>query len=293
MTQNAKAVFALVVLAWVFATMAIFPRFLESHFLLFQQTYLRIGVAFFITFLFLLRYTDKSKFKIVSKKDFFVIVLRAISLYLGVLLFTEAVLHTKLANASFVAALPLLPIFGYIFFRESLQLKTVAYILIGFIGVLFIASSGGVDISFGYGELMALLSLLAFDLSYIARRWHTNVLNNLETACLMFGVGTVFLFITSLFFQEGVPSPEQFTFFTVSILVIAGIFNVANLYLTNYGFQHAKVAVAGNIITLEVVFALLYGFFLFQETPVLREVIGSILVLVSVFQVNRLEREQL
>jgi drug/metabolite transporter (DMT)-like permease len=204
---------------------------------------------------------------------------------------TEAILHTKIANASFVAALPLLPIFGYFFFKESLRIKTIAYIFLGFVGVLLIAITDMVAFRFGYGELMALLSIIAFDLSYVARRWHTDTLNNLETACIMFGIGTLFLFITSLLFNEGLPSQGQFTFFTVSILLLAGFFNVANLYLTNYGFRHAKMAVAGNILTLETIFALAYGFMLFQEVPVGREIVGSILVLWSVYQVNKLESE--
>lgn len=290
MVQNTKAILALVLLAWVFATMAIFPRYLESNFLLVQQTYLRIAGAFFLSFLFLLRYTHKAKLETVPLKDFFVISLRAISLYLGVLLFTEAVLHTKLANASFIAALPLLPIFGYIFFKESLRIKTVLCILVGFIGVFLIATGDSLDFSFGYGELMALLSLLAFDLSYVARRWHTDTLNNLESACLMFGVGTIFLLITSFFFGEGLPTASQFTWFTVSILLLAAIFNIANLYLTNYGFKNVKVAVAGNIITLETIFALIYGLVLFNEIPVLREIVGSLLVLLSIYQVNKLEK---
>jgi drug/metabolite transporter (DMT)-like permease len=291
MTKDTRAILALGVLAWVFATMAIFPRYLEIEFALFQQTYLRIGVAFLLSFLVLICYIDKSKIKLVSRRDLLVIGFRAITLYLGVVLMTEAILHTKIANASFVAALPLLPIFGYFFFKESLRIKTIAYIFLGFVGVLLIAITDMVAFRFGYGELMALLSIIAFDLSYVARRWHTDTLNNLETACIMFGIGTLFLFITSLLFNEGLPSQGQFTFFTVSILLLAGFFNVANLYLTNYGFRHAKMAVAGNILTLETIFALVYGFMLFQEVPVGREIVGSILVLWSVYQVNKLESE--
>jgi drug/metabolite transporter (DMT)-like permease len=291
MTKNTRAILALGVLAWVFATLAIFPRYLEVDFALFQQTYLRIGAAFLLSFLVLICYVDKNKIKIVSRSDLWVIAFRAITLYIGVVLFTEAIIHTKIANASFVAALPLLPLFGYFFFKESLRVKTIIYILVGFVGVLLIAVTDPVTFDFGYGELMAFLSIIAFDLSYVGRRWHTDTLNNLETACLMFGIGTVFLFFTSLAFNEGLPSQGQFTFFTMSILLLAGFFNVANLYLTNYGFRHAKMAVAGNILTLETIFALIYGIVLFREIPITREIVGSILVLLSVYQVNKLESE--
>lgn len=73
------------------------------------------------------------------------------------------------------------------------------------------------------------------------------------------------------------------------MLLLSALFNVVNLYLTNYGFQHVKAAVAGNILVLEVVFALLYGFLLFNEMPTLRESIGGLLIVASIYLVNKNE----
>ncbi len=293
MSENKKGVVALVVLAFVFATMGIFARYLATSFELFEQTYLRIGLAFLLACVVFSRDISWSKYKNLSKNDLGVLIFRSITLYLGVTLFTEALLNTKYGNASFIAALPLLPIMGYFLLGERLKTKTVLYVCIGFVGVLLISLVNFSTFKIGYGEVMALLSMLAFDFSYIARKWHSDYLNNKESTTFMFFAGAIFLFITSLVLGEPTPTLDQFTPFILLALFAGAIFNVANLFLTNYGFQRLKVIVAANILTLETIFALLYSVFLFKEAPLLRELIGGALVLISVYLVNRSETTEL
>jgi drug/metabolite transporter (DMT)-like permease len=287
--EENKGILSLVLLAWIFATMGVFARYLSTDFELFEQTYLRIGLAFLLGCILFVHKIDVRKICAASKKDLLILAFRAVTLYLGVVLFTEAILSTAYGNASFVASLPLMPLLGYILLRETLKMRTLLYILLSFIGVALIAITDFSTMKIGYGEVVALLSLVSFDLSYIARRWHSDYLNNYESAVVIFGIGALFLFLTSMILGENLPTVDQFSLSIVAVLLIAAIFNVANLLLTNYGFAHVKVAVATNILTLEVVFALAYGIFLFKEIPVLREVLGGALILYSVYMVNRLE----
>lgn len=287
--DSKKGVIALVLLAWVFATMGVLARYLDASFDLFEQTYLRIGLAFLIGAVIFGRSITVTKLKTLPYRDVLVLIFRSVCLYTGVVLFTEGLLHTKLSNASFVAALPLLPLFGYFFLKEKIKLKTIMYILVGFLGILLIGVRDFTQLSFGYGEFMALLSVIAFDFSYVGRRWHSNHLNDKESAVFMFAVGALFLFVSSILAGESLPATREFTPWIIGTLIVAALFNILNLTLTNYGFNKVKVAVAGNILTLETVIALGYSIFLFQETPILQELVGSILVLLSVWQVNKLE----
>jgi drug/metabolite transporter (DMT)-like permease len=291
-SETKKGVISLVILAFVFATMGVFARFLSTSFGLFEQTYLRIGIAFILGIVLFYKKINFKKVLNLPKKDVFVLIFRSISLYLGVVLFTEAILHAKYSNAAFISTLPLLPVFGYLFLKEHLKLRTILYIVIGFVGALLISFVDLSTFQFGYGELMALASIIAFDLSYIARRWHSDYLTNMESAVFMFFTGAVFLFITSLCIGEALPNLNQLTLGVMGALLGGAIFNLANLYLTNYGFSRTKVGVAGNILTLESIFALLYSLFLFKETPALREIVGCILILLSVYMVNRSECEE-
>lgn len=288
-SSRAKGIVALVMLAWVFATMGVFARYLDLSFDLFEQTYLRIGLAFLFASILFYRHLDFAHFKSMPRKDVGVLIFRSICLYLAVVLITEAFLNTKYSNASFVATLPLLPVFGYLLLGETIKFRTILYIALGFVGFTLITVSDFASFSVGYGEMMAFGSMILFDLSYVGRRWHSNHLNNYESTVFMFAVGTVFLFTTSMLLGEGLPTSDLFTTSVIGVLIIASLFNVVNLYLTNYGFEHVKVAVAGNILTLEVVFALLYSLFLFQEVPILREIIGGALIVTSVYLVNKSE----
>lgn len=269
--------------------MGVFARYLGTSFDLFEQTYLRIGVAFVLGLVLFARSITFKKLRILPRKDLLVLFFRAICLYTGVVLFTEGLLHTKLGNASFVAALPLLPVFGYFLLKEKIKIRTILYILVGFVGIVLIGVQDFTQLSFGYGELMALLSVIAFDLSYVGRRWHSDHLNDKESAVVMFAIGAIFLFISSIIAGESLPMGSEFTPWIIGTLIVAALFNVLNLYLTNYGFRRVKVAVAGNILTLETVIALTYSVFLFHEVPVVRELIGSALVLWSVWEVNKTE----
>jgi drug/metabolite transporter (DMT)-like permease len=289
LTQQKNGIFALVVLAWTFATMGVFARYLGTEFSLFEQTYLRIGLAFFVGVLVFYPKCNFKKIRSLPKKDFFVLVGRSICLYLGVVMITAAFLQAKYSNATFAASLPLMPLLGYVLLKERIKIKTIFYILLGFLGLTLIVFKDLNIFSLGYGEILAFGSVIFFDLSYIGRRLHSDYLNNYEITVFMFAVGSVFLFVTSLCIGETLPTSDQFSLLTIVVLTGAALFNVANLFLTNYGFQNVKVAVAGNILTLEVVFALLYGIFMYKEIPTFYEWVGSTLILLSVYLVNKTE----
>lgn len=291
LTAQKKGIIALVALAWVFATMGVFARYLSTEFALFEQTYLRIGLAFLIGVMLFYPKCDWGKIYTLPGRDWLILTFRAVCLYLAVVMITEAFLHTKYSNATFAASLPLLPLFGYFLLKEKIKLRTVAYIILGFAGLAIMTLNEVSWFGFGYGEIVAFGSLILFDLSYVSRKWHSAHLNNYEITVVMFAIGAVFLFVTSLSVGEGLPSAGQFSILTLAILAVAALFNVANLILTNYGFQNSKAAVAGNILALEAVFALLYGLTIFDETLTSREVIGSVLIFSSIYFVNRSETE--
>lgn len=180
-SERTKGVVALIILAWVFATMGVFARYLNLNFDLFEQTYLRIGVAFLLGLALFYRQLDFSKLTTLPKKDAVVLIFRAVSLYVAVVMVTEAFLSTKYSNASFIATLPFLPLFGYLLLGETIQLRTIAYIILGFIGFTTITLNDFSTLSIGYGEVMAFGSMIFFDLSYIGRKWHSNHFNNYES----------------------------------------------------------------------------------------------------------------
>src|SRR5690348_3926687 len=116
-----KGILAIIFLAFLFASVGIFSRVLQESFALFQQVYLRMLVGVLLGFIFFFNDIHFSKLLHIPKKDWIIMILRALSYYvIGVTLFTLAILNTTLGNVSLLQSLPIVAIFGVLFFKEKL-----------------------------------------------------------------------------------------------------------------------------------------------------------------------------
>ncbi len=288
MTEHQKGVFAIVVVAIAFASMGIFVRFLGDSLELFQQTYLRIGLAALIGAVVFRRYLDISRARSAPVREWAIVIFRAVMLYGAVALFTAGILHTKYANVSIVAMVPLMPLFGYFLLGEHMNARKISYVLTGFAGVILVALNGIGTFSWGVGETYALLSALCFDMSYVARKWQSDHFSNKQTTVLMLFIGAMFLLCFSVFVGEGAPRMSTLGLAAALSLLASAAFNVFHLYYSNYGFERISVTLAGQLLMLEVPVALLYGVVLYGEFPVLRELLGGALIVWSAWQMNKI-----
>jgi len=288
-----KGVIALILLALVFASMGLFARYLATGFLLFQQVYLRMFAALLICLILFRKQIDFKKFLKVTAKDWFIIVLRAVSYSLfGIILFTQAILVTKYANVSFISALPMTALLGFLLLGEMFSLKKATYVVLAFIGVFIISVQDYSNLfTWSRGEMITLASTVFFSLSYVARRWQSDFLNNTELTVANFFVAFLAVFLVSLFKGDGLPV-AGWNWGLLLAVIGAGIFNALNVFLTNYGFQKIEAVLAGNILTLEALFAVFLGFIFFGETPMPRDVLGGAFISFSVIAMNRLESEK-
>jgi drug/metabolite transporter (DMT)-like permease len=285
-----KGVLALIILSLVFASMGIFVRYLQFDFTILQQTYLRIFAAFIIGIIVFYKDIHFYKLVLISKKEWLLLLLRSLTIYvIGVTLLSQAYITTLYSNVSFIGALPLTAIFGFLLLKEKLTSQKILYVLVGFIGVVIIAVKDYSHLlSWGQGEVFTLIATVSFAISYISRKWQGDLLNNKEIAVLIFLISSILLFLTSLFFRETLPHLTSFSITTILLIIIAGTFNVANLFLTNYGFEKIEAVLAGNILMLEVVFAVIIGYVFFREIPSLKDVIGGVLIILSAYMINKL-----
>lgn len=293
LSDHKKGIIALVVMALVTASMGIFARSLSANFQIFQQVYFRIAVALILALIVFHTSIDFSKVAKIKPKEWSLLIFRSIATYiLGVTLFTQAVISAKYSNVLFIEALPFAAVLGIIFFKEHLTKKKVFFLALAMVGVLFVALKDTSNIfSWGTGEILMVVSSLGFGLSFISRRWHSPLLNNKEITILTFLISTVLLMILSFLFGEGMPTPN-WDMSLVGVLLGAGLFNVFFLYLSNYGFQKVEAILANNIIMLEVFFGLIIGFMFYSEVPTIKELIGGLLIVISVLGVNTLENAE-
>lgn len=289
-SERKKGILALILLSLVFASMGIFIRDLHPEFTVLQQIYLRVFGACIFGILIFYKDIHYHKLRLISKKEWVIILIRSLALYvIGLPFLTMAFLDTKYSNVSFISSVPATAILGFIVLREKVTLQKLCYITIGFVGVMLIAVKNYAHVfSWGNGEMLALSSSIFFALSYIARKWHGNLLNNKEIAVLIFFISSVLLFIISLLNGDGMPHSGSFTGYIPGVLILAALFNVANLFLTNYGFQKVQAVFASNLLMLEVVFAVCIGVFYYRELPLVNEMIGGLLIIFSAYRMNKL-----
>lgn len=293
-TEAQKGIAALILLALFYSVMGIIVRAMETL-PLFEQNYVRVLGALLVgAVIFNKRLRVAILFRI-SGKDWGAVIFRGISFALGVLFFVIAFTShdTSYSDATFVTVFPLLPIFGYMFLKEKLSAPMLGWIGLGVIGLICLSIA---DFShfftWGRGELFAFLSAVAFDMSYIARKWQSDTLREEESLMLVFVVQAVIMIACSFLAHEPFPQLDTWTNGIWLAVAAGAIFNVVNMFLTGYGFKRVPAAVGGNILTLETFFALLISIFIYAEIPTIREFIGGLLIVVSVYQLNRLTSEE-
>ncbi len=291
--EHRKGVLALIWLAFIFAAMGLFVRYLSTGFLLFQQVYLRVSAAAVLGFIAFRTHLRWNKIRQISTREWWLILFRATSNYLiGVTLFSQAILWTKYSNVSFIGALPMTALYGFVLFREKITWQKILLVLVAFVGVIVISVKDYSQLFvLGKGEIAAFVSTVFFSLGYVARKWHSNLLNNREITELIFVIAFGLVLITSLISGESIPT-TGWTWGLLLAVLGAGFFNVLNLFLINYGFEHVEAVLASNLLTLESVFAIALGFLFFRELPNLKELIGGTVIIVSVIRMNREEAKE-
>ncbi len=289
-TEKEKGIIALVLLAPIFPITSLFSRFLSTDFTLLQQTYLKVLFAFIVSLIVFYKKTDFNKLQQISLKEWGVVFFRATSLYLvGVGLLTEAIILTKFSNVSFIAAFPVTAVYGFIFFREKLTKGKLFFVLLGFLGVILVAVQDYSHLfSWGLGEVLALVGTLSFSLSFVARKWQSNLLNDFEITEVTLFASTIVIFLCSLIFGEGLPINGWHINSSLALFAV-GVFTVLNVLLSNYGFKRVAAVVGNNLLPLETVFAIIFGFSFYKEVPQLKDIIGGIIVLFSAIGMNLLE----
>ena len=288
LSNKQKGILALVGLAFTYASFGFFTRYLSVSFGFFQQLYLRILAGLIIGFLIFGKNFNFSKLRKITLKEWLILIFRGTAYYLlGAALFNKAVLLTKISTVALIGSIPMTAILGFLILKEKLTAEKIIYIFLSFIGALIISVNSFTNFSWGLGEIMAFISCFFVALSITFRRYQTKLLNNVEITQIMLSVAFISIFTASLLAKESLLI--NWSVSSIVVILIAGLMNVLMIWFTNYGFENVKTSIAANILTLEMFFAVLIGLLLYREIPGTKELIGGVLILFSVIEMNKLE----
>jgi drug/metabolite transporter (DMT)-like permease len=194
----------------------------------------------------------------------------------SILFFTLSVQMTTIANTLFTSnATELFVAFllGTLLLKEKLTRRKIIAIALALAGLAFYSDSllgGSAGIIFGLlgGATTAFCNLLAkklkgADLSAIMR--------------MQFGLGAIFMAILTLLL-----SPTDIVR-TVSVegiaaTVLFALILIAATRLVLYGFQHSDINIASVILSSQLAFGALLGFFVYQEVLATHEIISGLLI---------------
>ena len=191
----------------------------------------------------------------------------------------------KLPLATVVSISFAAPIFTTIFSIFLLSEKVGVYrwlaVLVGFIGILIITEPGISELNINY--IFPIIFCLG--LSYVAITLRQ--LSSTEPVWLIslfFSIAITLLSLLTIPFGWVMPSFNHFV-----ILSLIGVFGgVANLWLSQ-SYKYSEVSLVTPLKYLTLVFAIIFGYFIWDEIPTVKTLIGAFLVIISTLIIFRRE----
>jgi drug/metabolite transporter (DMT)-like permease len=201
---------------------------------------------------------------------------------LGVLLWFYAITSMPIAEATALSYIsPLFVLIGAtLFLGERLRGWTVFAVASGFVGVLIIVRPGFMTIS--PGAIAILCSAPLFAASQLLVKSLVREDSSITTVIYLSLFATLTMLVPAIAVWEAPGMVD------IGLMAVAALFATLSHILMAQGFKLVDVSVVQPVEFLRLVWAALFGFFLFNETPTMWVWIGSLVVVASVtLAVNR------
>ena len=200
--------------------------------------------------------------------------LRALSNLIAFLCYYFAISRMPLADAtSLVLGYPLfLALLSGMFLGEHPRGRQVLALIAGFIGVLFVVQPSGGEVDW-LGASAAVLGSLMF----AALALQTRLLSKTESTELMvFSAALSFLVVTTLPFIW-----QSVTVIEFVLMMLMGGAGILGQYCLVSGYRYAPVYFVGALEYTGLIWAILFGWWLFNDFPSLVVLGGATLIVVS------------
>jgi drug/metabolite transporter (DMT)-like permease len=265
---------ALLIAAFLFATTNVLVR--EMAYMWGDQA--QVAARFALVWLILVVFArfSRTKKSSIPRSKIPTAILYSVLAALSILFFTLSVQMTTIANTLFTSnATELFVAFllGTLLLNETLNRRKITAIVLALAGLAFYSDSlfsGNTGIIFGLlaGGTVAACNLLAkklkgVDLGAIMR--------------IQFGLGAIFMIILTLLLSP-TDIIRTVSIEAISATVIFALILIAATHLVLYGFQHSDINIASVILSSQLVFGALLGFFIYQEVLATHEIISGILI---------------
>ena len=183
-------------------------------------------------------------------------------------------------SISFAAPI-FITIFSIFLLNEKVGLYRWLAVLVGFVGIIFITEPGFSSLNLYYIYPI----IFCLGLSYVAIA--IRKLSSTEPAWLIsFFFSFSIMLLSFLSFYQGWILPSLLDLFLLSMVGILG--GLANLWLSQ-SYKYSEVSLVTPLKYLALVFAIIFGYFIWDEVPTFKTLLGAGLVILSSFIIFRRE----
>ena len=276
MSNNKLAIFLIITSVFFGTVMLSFLKIAQED----VNVYVAGFFRFFLGLVIILPYIIKNKDAVLKTTHLKQHFLRAILGLPAMLIYFSALVLLpieKLTAISFVVPL-IVTILAVFFLGEKIYIYRTLALILGFSGMLVIIRPGFVDISIGV--YMVLFSALLWSVNIII----TKKISKDDSAITILAYQSIFMSLLSffivLFFWE-MPSIKTFIY-----LILAAMCGTV-LHLTlNHAFKLVDVSMTQPYTFLNLVFASIIGYFVFNEIPDLYTWIGALIIFTGVLIIS-------
>ena len=276
MSNNKLAIFLIITSVFFGTVMLSFLKIAQED----VNVYVAGFFRFFLGLVIILPYIIKKKDAVLKTTHLKQHFLRAILGLPAMLLYFSALVLLpieKLTAISFVVPL-IVTILAVFFLGEKIYIYRTLALILGFSGMLVIIRPGFVDISIGV--YMVLFSALLWSVNIII----TKKISKDDSAITILAYQSIFMSLLSffivLFFWE-MPSIKTFIYLTLAAMC------GTVLHLTlNHAFKLVDVSMTQPYSFLNLVFASIIGYFVFDEIPDLYTWIGALIIFTGVLIIS-------
>ena len=172
-------------------------------------------------------------------------------------------------------------IFSIFLLNEKVGLYRWLAVLVGFVGIIIISEPGFSSLNLYYIYPI----IFCLGLSYVAIA--IRKLSSTEPVWLIsFFFSFSIMLLSFLSFYQNWILPSLMDLFLLSLIGILG--GLANLWLSQ-SYKLSEVSLVTPLKYLALVFAIIFGFFIWDEVPTFKTLIGAALVILSSFIIFRRE----
>lgn len=273
---------SLFISAVAFGSFGIWIRLLNKEMSIYQQIVLRNGFAFVIAILvvLLIKQHKNIEWKNVKKLN---LVFYTLLVPLSVIAYNVSMINTKIVLATFafyVGTILTGWFAGLLFYKEKLNLEKWSSLILVLIGLgLFAYPFTNSSINLGF-----IAGVISGVLDGSANGFRKDLAGKISKLVLVLLTTIGGVLVSGLMIAYFHQSAHYLATMSTTSWVIGAFFGfllVILNYLLLVGFQNFDLSLGSIVLSLELLFALLFGILVFKEYPSGRELLGGLFILIA------------